>query len=83
MIHVRVRLGVGLARLAPAPVVSLDLPDDATVADALASLGAAQPDLAGPLHSALPVVGGEHAHRGRPLASGDEVALLMPISGGT
>ena len=83
MIQVRVRLGAGLARRANAPLLSLDLPDDATVADALASVGAAEPDLAGALASALPVVGGEHAPRERPLASGEEVALLMPISGGT
>jgi molybdopterin synthase catalytic subunit/molybdopterin synthase sulfur carrier subunit len=83
MIHVRVRLGAGLARRANAPLLSLDLPDDATVADALASVGDAEPALAAALPSALPVVAGEHAHRDRRLASGEEVALLMPISGGT
>lgn len=83
MIHVRVRLGAGLARLASAPLLSLDLPDDATVADALAELGTARPELAGALRSALPVVRGEHAARERALAPGDEVALLMPISGGS
>ncbi len=83
MIQVRVRLGTGLARVAPAPRLSLDLPDGATVADAIASLAAARPELARALRSALPVVAGEHARPDRPLAGGEEVALVTPISGGT
>jgi molybdopterin converting factor small subunit len=80
--RVRVRLGAGLARLAAAPVVGLELDDGATVADALARLAADQPALAEPLHAALPVVAGTHAERDRPLHSGEELALVTPVSGG-
>jgi molybdopterin converting factor small subunit len=80
--QVRVRLGAGLARLAAAPVVGLELDDGATVADALARLAADQPVLAEPLHAALPVVAGTHAARDRPLRTGEELALVTPVSGG-
>ncbi|MBX5443491.1 MAG: MoaD/ThiS family protein [Solirubrobacteraceae bacterium] len=53
------------------------------MADAIASLAAARPELARALRSALPVVAGEHARPDRPLAGGEEVALVTPISGGT
>ena len=79
---VRVRLGAGLSRLAAAPLLTLDLPDGATVGDLLARLGTAQPDLGPALRAALPVVGGEHVPRERPLAHRQEVALLLPVSGG-
>ena len=80
--QVRVRLSAGLARLADAPLVMLDLEDGATVDDALARLRSVVPALARALPSALPVIAGEHAERTRPLRAGDEVALLLPISGG-
>jgi molybdopterin synthase sulfur carrier subunit len=79
---VRVRLGAGLARFADAPLLSVDLADGATVADLFDELGSVAPDVGPALPSVLPVVGGEHAERSRPLRSGDEVALLLPVSGG-
>jgi molybdopterin converting factor small subunit len=81
-VQVRVRLGAGLARLAEAPVLSLDLADGATVAELLDRLAGAQPGVAPALPSVLPVIAGEHAERSRPLRAGDEVALLVPVSGG-
>jgi molybdopterin converting factor small subunit len=80
--RVRVRLGAGLARLAAAPALTIDLPDGATVADAIAHVGGSRPELAGALPAALPVVRGEHADRSLTLSPGDEVALITPISGG-
>ena len=80
--QVRVRLGAGLARLSPAPLHSLELDEGATVADACRRLAADQPQLAGAVDTALPVVGGVHADRGRPLRHGDELALLTPVAGG-
>ncbi|MEA2289835.1 MAG: hypothetical protein QOD55_1832, partial [Solirubrobacteraceae bacterium] len=41
-----------------------------------------QPELAGALPAALPVVAGVHAERGRPLRHGEELALLTPVAGG-
>ncbi len=79
---VRVRLGAGLARFSAAPFVSVDLEDGATVGDLFARLGDAEPQLAPALRSALPVVAGEHVSRDQPLADRQEVALLLPVSGG-
>jgi molybdopterin converting factor small subunit len=80
--QVRVRLGAGLARLAEAPMLTIDLDDGATVADLFERLGALAPDVARALPSVLPVVAGEHVERMRSLRSGEEVALLLPVSGG-
>ena len=81
--QVRVRLGAGLARLtAAAPIVGLELDDGATVADAVARLAADRPELASSLPSALPVLAGEHAAGDRPLRAGEELALVLAVSGG-
>jgi molybdopterin converting factor small subunit len=79
---VRIRLGSSLARLAPAPLLSMELPDGATVADLCDRLASQTPELAGALGAALPLLQGEHIERGRPLAHGQEVALLTPVAGG-
>jgi molybdopterin converting factor small subunit len=81
-VTIRVRLGNGVARLAPAPLLTLDLADDATVADAFDRLADAHPDLAPALPGVLAVVGGANVARGHQLRAGDELALLMPLSGG-
>lgn len=80
--RVRVRLGAGLARLAGAPLLALDLPDGATVAQLSAAMETEHPELAPALRSALPVVGGSHVLPSEPLTDGTEVALLIPVSGG-
>jgi molybdopterin converting factor small subunit len=79
---VRIRLGSSLARLAPAPLLTLELPDGATVEDLYDSLATRAPDLAPALASALAVLEGEHVERGSALANGQEVALLTPVAGG-
>ena len=79
---VRVRLGAGLARLSAAPFLTVRVAEGATVADLFARLGDAEPDLAPALRSVLPVVKGEHVTRDHVLAEGQEVALLLPVSGG-
>jgi molybdopterin converting factor small subunit len=79
---VRIRLGSSLARLAPAPLISLDVPDGATVEDVYASLTDATPELVPALASALPVLGGVHVERSRTLSPGEEIALLTPVAGG-
>ena len=80
--EVRIRLGSGIARLAPAPMLSLDLPEGATVDDLYDLLVITHPELGPALRSALPVVQGVHVERGRSLAHGEEVALLSPVAGG-
>jgi molybdopterin converting factor small subunit len=79
---IRVRLGHGVARLASSPVLSVELDQGATVADACTRLGTAHPDLARALPSTLAIVGGAQVGRHHALSAGDELALLMPLSGG-
>jgi molybdopterin converting factor small subunit len=81
-VQVRVRLGAGLSRLSTAPAFTLELEDGATVDDLLARLGEGEPGLAPALGSALPVIGGVHAERRRRLEDRQEIALLLPVSGG-
>jgi molybdopterin converting factor small subunit len=81
-VEVRIRLGTGIAQLAPAPVLHVDLPDGATVDDLFDKLAAKHPDLAPALGGALPIVQGVHVERGQALAHGTEVALITPVSGG-
>jgi molybdopterin converting factor small subunit len=81
-VEIRIRLGSGIARLAPAPVLRLELPDGATVADLYERLAAGHPELAPALGSALPVLRGRHVERRQSLAQGDEIALLAPVAGG-
>jgi acetamidase/formamidase len=80
--QVRVRLGSGIARFAPAPLLTLELPDGCDVEGAFGEIGTRYPDLAPALRSALPVVRGRHVLPTDSLNSGDEIALLLPVSGG-
>jgi molybdopterin converting factor small subunit len=81
-LEVRIRLGSGLARLARAPLLTIEVADGATVADLRHQLATRHPELAPALRSALAVVQGAHVEPGRKLDPGAEVALLAPISGG-
>jgi molybdopterin converting factor small subunit len=82
IVKVRIRFGSVIARLAPAPTLSLELPEGATLEDLYEQLGAAHPEIAPALVSSLALVEGAHVLRGQPLCNGDEVALLTPVSGG-
>ena len=79
---VRIRLGSSLARLAPAPVLSLELPDGATVEDVYDRLADRLPELAPALAAATALLQGEHVERSRPLTGGQVLALLTPVAGG-
>lgn len=80
--QVRVRLGAGLSRLCKAPTLTLELEGGATVDDLLARLRDSEPELAPALRSTLLVIGGVHAERHRHLEDREEIALLLPVSGG-
>ena len=79
---VRVRLGAGLARLSAAPLKTVEVAEGATVAHLFARLADDEPELAPALRSVLPVGAGEHVTRDQILADRQEVALLLPVSGG-
>jgi len=68
-------LGTGMARL------SVTLAEGATGADLLEYLRDQYPDAAR-LESAVLVSNGEHISHSATLSDGQEVALLLPISGG-
>jgi MoaE-MoaD fusion protein len=75
--QIRVRLFAGLRERAGATELELDLPEGALVADALERMRE--------LTDGVPVVmavNHEYADPGSALESGDEVALIPPVSGG-
>jgi molybdopterin synthase catalytic subunit len=74
---VRVRLFAVLRERAGRDSIELDLPEGARVADALAAVD----ELAGGLSLVL-AVNREYAPPDAPLAAGDELALIPPVSGG-
>ena len=76
--QVRVRLFAGLRERAGSPEVALELPDGASVGDALAQLSG--------LTEGVPVVlavNRQYAQHDDILQAGDEVALIPPVSGGS
>jgi MoaE-MoaD fusion protein len=77
--RVRIRLFAQLRERAGASELSLELPDGARVRDALAAEQVAS------LAEGLPLVmavNREYADADAPLAAGDELALIPPVSGG-
>jgi len=75
--QVTVRLFAQLRERAGRRELELDLPDGARVADALAAVS----DLAAGLPLVM-AVNREYAAADHPLAAGDELALIPPVSGG-
>ncbi len=75
--QVSVRLFAGQRERAGAATISLELPDEARVRDAVAEMSE--------LSAGLPVVmavNREYAGTDHPLRAGDELALIPPVSGG-
>ena len=80
----QVRLFAILRQRAGSERLEIELAEGATVADALRAIGAASPPLAEALE-AMPVVmavNRAYVDEGTRLASGDELALIPPVSGG-
>jgi len=81
--QVEVRLFALLRERAGTDLLTLELPEGATVADALAAAGRA-PGLDGVL-ARMPVraaLNREYVDEAVPIAAGDELALIPPVSGG-
>jgi MoaE-MoaD fusion protein len=77
-VQVRIRLFAALRERAGSGEIELELPDGARVGDALAELA--------PLTDGVPVVmavNQEYAEPEAVLSSGDEIALIPPVSGGS
>ena len=81
--NVPVRLGAGLSNLVGRPRLVIELRETATTADLLASLKTEYPVLAERLDAAVPMISGRAAPPTEPLAAGQEVALLLPVAGGS
>lgn len=79
---ITVRLFAGLKERAGAPTVDVELQDGATVSDLLVAL-AATPVGALPDRSTIVAVNREYAGADQPIAAGDEIALIPPVSGGS
>lgn len=80
--HVTVRLFAAARESAGSSARSLELPADATVADAERMLAEAMPMVAPLLAGAAFAVNRAYARRDAPLRDGDELAVLPPVSGG-
>jgi molybdopterin synthase catalytic subunit/molybdopterin converting factor small subunit len=77
-VRVRVRLFAALRERAGAPERELDLPDGACAADVWAAL----PELGEEPPGLLYALNRDYVPRDRPLADGDELAMIPPVSGG-
>lgn len=80
--QISVRLSSGLSQLTGTPRLQITMPDDSTVADLLDHLQVEYPALNERLRSAVAVIAGRHASPTERLLPDEEVALLIPISGG-
>ncbi|MEM7129879.1 MAG: MoaD/ThiS family protein [Chloroflexota bacterium] len=80
---VSVRLNGELTRLAGRARMNVTLNSPATVADLLAEVASDEPSIAHRLHVAVPVIDGHHATQEQEVVQGREVALLMPVAGGS
>lgn len=79
---ITVKLFAVLRDKAGVPGATLDLPAGATAADAAAAVGDRYPAAKGLIAKAALAVNHEYARPDRPLADGDEVALIPAVSGG-
>jgi molybdopterin synthase sulfur carrier subunit len=81
-VHVTVRLFARLRELAGASELTRQLPDGATARDAWDALAGDFPSLTAYSTSVSCAVNESYARFTTPLAEGDEVAFLPPVSGG-
>jgi MoaD family protein len=79
---IRVQFYAQLRDLAGASELSIDLPDQATVSDLLASIYARIPALRSQDKSILVGAGVEFVDRKYQLKSGDEISIMPPVQGG-
>ena len=78
---VSVRLFAGLRERAGTDRLAIELPDGATVEELLEALAGTPVGPIGPRQCVV-AINREYAEAGQPIAAGDEVALVPPVSGG-
>lgn len=71
-----------LERLAGAASMSLQVTDNAVVADALETLARQKPNIAETIERSACAIGASLVARGDSLAQDDRLALLPPVAGG-
>ena len=80
--RVRVRLFASLREAAGTEIVELDLPEGATAAEAWHRLAEAHPSLSSRRRSLAVAVNRRYARFDEPVAEGDEIVFIPPVSGG-
>lgn len=83
MITVNVRLFAGLQQLLGQREMQVQLPDGATVAELRDQLGAEHPVVGVMLRTVVYAIDEEYVGLDQPLADGDRLALIPPVSGGS
>jgi molybdopterin converting factor small subunit len=80
--QISVRLSSGLSQYTGSSRLQVNLPEGGTVADLLNSLRDDHPALNQRLDVCVAVISGRHVSLAERLLPGEEVAFLIPISGG-
>ena len=83
MMEITVRLGHGLAHEIGNTRLRVTLVEGATVSDLKEQIGVDQPTMAAQLAACVAIIAGCHVNPDQILSGDEEVALLMPISGGS
>lgn len=80
--RVTIRLFAQMRITAGAPEIALELPEGATVAQALEAFFSENPSLCPYARSCMVALGVEYTPPERVLREGDEIALIPPVQGG-
>ena len=82
MMQISVRLSSGLSQYTGNARLQVNLPEGGTVADLVDRLRDQHPALRQQLDACVAVISGRHVSPAERLLPGEEVAFLIPISGG-
>ncbi|MEJ2600838.1 MAG: MoaD/ThiS family protein [Anaerolineales bacterium] len=80
--QISVRLGSGLSQYTGSSRLQVNLPEGGTVADLIESLRDAYPSMRQRMDGCVAIISGRHVSPAERLLPGEEVAFLIPISGG-
>lgn len=81
--QINVRLSSGLSKYVGSTRLRVTVPEDCTLAVLQKKLRQDYPPLSEPIRSAVAIIAGRHAAFEESLSPGQEVAFLIPISGGS